>query len=202
MLDGTGQKRRDRGLGIDVMVDGVDRGPLQGKRVLIVEDEALIAMLFEDMLADAECVVVGPAMNLRQALELAQGAEIDLAVLDVNLNGEPSFPRRERSPGARRAARLLERLRLARPPARVAGPADPAQALHRRSPGRDAVTAGRRARLSDAQNAVTTPHRRIAHAPRPAVDVNAPGRWLCSTKEMTSRAFQGLGMKRALRGNR
>lgn len=92
MLDGTGQKRRDRGLGIDVMVDGVDRGTLQGKKVLIVEDEALIAMLFEDMLADAECVVVGPAMNLRQALELAQGAEIDLAVLDVNLNGEPSFP--------------------------------------------------------------------------------------------------------------
>lgn len=74
------------------MVDGVDRGVLQGKKVLVVEDEALIAMLFEDMLADAGCLVVGPAMNLRQALELAEVAEIDLAVLDVNLNGEPSFP--------------------------------------------------------------------------------------------------------------
>ena len=31
-------------------------------------------------------------MNIRQAMELAQAADIDIAVLDVNLNGEPSFP--------------------------------------------------------------------------------------------------------------
>ncbi len=74
------------------MVDGVDRKVLQGKKVLIVEDEALIAMLFEDILEDFECQVVGPAMNVRQALELAQSADIDIAVLDVNLGGEPSFP--------------------------------------------------------------------------------------------------------------
>ena len=74
------------------MVDGVDRGVLRGKKVLIVEDEALIAMLFEDILEDTGCQIVGPAMNIRQALELAESAEIDLAVLDVNLNGEPSFP--------------------------------------------------------------------------------------------------------------
>ena len=74
------------------MVDGVDRGPLQGKKVLIVEDEALIAMLFEDMLSDFGCDVVGPAMNVRQAMEVAQSAAIDAAVLDVNLNGESSFP--------------------------------------------------------------------------------------------------------------
>lgn len=74
------------------MVDGVDRGPLQGKKVLIVEDEALIAMLFEDMLSDFGCDVVGPAMNVRQAMEVARSAAIDVAVLDVNLNGESSFP--------------------------------------------------------------------------------------------------------------
>ena len=74
------------------MVQGVDRGSLQGKKVLIVEDEALIAMLFEDMLTDFGCHVVGPAMNVRQALDAAQSAEIDVAVLDVNLNGESSFP--------------------------------------------------------------------------------------------------------------
>ena len=74
------------------MVDGVDRGVLQGKKVLIVEDEALIAMLFEDILEDVHCQVVGPAMNVRQAMELAEGADIDIAVLDVNLNGESSFP--------------------------------------------------------------------------------------------------------------
>jgi CheY-like chemotaxis protein len=74
------------------MVDGVDRGVLQGKKVLIVEDEALITMLFEDILEDFACQVVGPAMNVRQALELAQSAEIDVAILDVNLGGESSFP--------------------------------------------------------------------------------------------------------------
>jgi DNA-binding NtrC family response regulator len=74
------------------MVDGVDREVLRGKKVLIVEDEALIAMLFEDILEDAACQIVGPAMNVRQAMELAEAAEIDVAVLDVNLNGEPSFP--------------------------------------------------------------------------------------------------------------
>ena len=74
------------------MVDGVDREVLRGKAVLIVEDEALIAMLFEDILEDVACRIVGPAMNVRQAMELAQAAEIDVAVLDVNLNGEPSFP--------------------------------------------------------------------------------------------------------------
>ena len=74
------------------MVDGVDRGLLQGKKVLIVEDEALITMLFEDMLSDFGCDVVGPAMNVRQAMDVAGSAEIDVAVLDVNLNGESSFP--------------------------------------------------------------------------------------------------------------
>ncbi len=74
------------------MVDGVDHKVLQGKKVLIVEDEALIAMLFEDILEDFACQVVGPAMNIRQALELAQSADIDVAILDVNLGGEPSFP--------------------------------------------------------------------------------------------------------------
>ncbi len=74
------------------MADGVDRGVLSGKKVLIVEDEALITMLFEDILEDFACQVVGPAMNVRQAMELAQTAEIDVAILDVNLSGEPSFP--------------------------------------------------------------------------------------------------------------
>ncbi|WP_237477011.1 response regulator [Lichenibacterium dinghuense] len=60
--------------------------------MLIVEDEALIAMLFEDILEDSSCQIVGPAMNVRQAIELATAAEIDVAVLDVNLNGESSFP--------------------------------------------------------------------------------------------------------------
>ena len=74
------------------MADGVDHAVLKGKRILIVEDETLITMLFEDILVDLECEVVGPALNLRQALDLAKSSAIDAAVLDLNLAGEPSFP--------------------------------------------------------------------------------------------------------------
>jgi CheY-like chemotaxis protein len=60
--------------------------------VLLVEDEAMIAMLLEDMLGDLGCEVVGPAYALARALELAQGdAQIDVAILDVNIAGRPVF---------------------------------------------------------------------------------------------------------------
>jgi CheY-like chemotaxis protein len=65
---------------------------LQGRRVLVVEDELMIAMLVEDMLADLGCAVVGPAHELASALELAKEGGIDAALLDVNLAGQPVFP--------------------------------------------------------------------------------------------------------------
>lgn len=74
------------------MSDAEGTTRLAGKKVLIVEDETLISMLFEDILSDLECQVVGPAMNLRQAIELAKEAAIDVAVLDVNLAGDPIWP--------------------------------------------------------------------------------------------------------------
>ena len=74
------------------MADAESPAGLRGKRVLVVEDETLISMLFEDILADLNCEVVGPALNLRQAMDLAQTAEMDAAVLDVNLGGDPIFP--------------------------------------------------------------------------------------------------------------
>jgi CheY-like chemotaxis protein len=65
---------------------------LAGRRVLLVEDEAMIAMLLEDMLADLGCHVVGPAYAIAHALELAAAPEaIDVAILDVNLGGRPVF---------------------------------------------------------------------------------------------------------------
>jgi CheY-like chemotaxis protein len=65
---------------------------LRGRRVLVVEDEMMIAMLVEDMLSDLGCAVVGPAHGLEAALALARGEEaIDAAVLDVNLAGQPVF---------------------------------------------------------------------------------------------------------------
>jgi CheY-like chemotaxis protein len=65
---------------------------LAGLKVLVVEDEMMVSMLIEDMLADLGCHVVGPAARLDEALALARDAEIDCAVLDVNLGGQPIFP--------------------------------------------------------------------------------------------------------------
>ena len=65
---------------------------LVGRRVLVVEDEMMIAMLVEDMLADLGCAVVGPAHALDAALDLAlTEPNLDAALLDVNLGGQPVF---------------------------------------------------------------------------------------------------------------
>lgn len=65
---------------------------LAGLRVLVVEDEMMVAMLIEDMLGDLGCTVVGPAARLDEALALAENAELDCAVLDLNLGGQSTFP--------------------------------------------------------------------------------------------------------------
>jgi CheY-like chemotaxis protein len=65
---------------------------LEGLRVLVVEDEMMVSMLIEDMLSDMGCTVVGPASRLDEAIELVKTAELDCAVLDVNLGGQPIFP--------------------------------------------------------------------------------------------------------------
>ena len=69
-----------------------DIATLDGLRVLVVEDEMMVSMLIEDMLADMGCQVVGPASRLDEAMELVGSAELDCAVLDVNLGGQPIFP--------------------------------------------------------------------------------------------------------------
>uniref|UniRef100_B0T6I7 Response regulator receiver protein n=1 Tax=Caulobacter sp. (strain K31) TaxID=366602 RepID=B0T6I7_CAUSK len=65
---------------------------LTGWRILLVEDEALVAYLLEDMLADVGCTVVGLAARVDQALELIRTIPIDAAVLDVCLDNEFSYP--------------------------------------------------------------------------------------------------------------
>jgi len=69
-----------------------DAKSLHGLKVLVVEDEMLVSMLVEDMLTGFGCEVVGPAAELDEAMNLATNADIDLAVLDVNLGGKPIFP--------------------------------------------------------------------------------------------------------------
>jgi len=65
---------------------------LAGLRVLLVEDEAMVAMMIEDMLSDLGCLVIGPASRVSSALDLLDDEAIDAAVLDVNLGGEAVFP--------------------------------------------------------------------------------------------------------------
>ena len=64
---------------------------LAGRRVLLVEDESLVAMLAEDMLLDLGCEVA-VAMRLGRALDMARSEAFDLAVLDVNLGDARSYP--------------------------------------------------------------------------------------------------------------
>ena len=67
--------------------------PLSGRRVLIVEDESLVAMLLETILEDMECIPVGPASNIDDGENLARDtADLDAALLDVNVAGRQVFP--------------------------------------------------------------------------------------------------------------
>jgi len=65
---------------------------LKDLRVLVVEDEALIALQLEDMLTELGCAVIGPASRVRQALELLDGEPVEAAVLDLNIAGELVYP--------------------------------------------------------------------------------------------------------------
>lgn len=61
------------------------------RRVLIVEDEGMVAMLLEDMLVALGYEVVAIAGRMERAAELIAEAEFDLAILDVNLNGHKTY---------------------------------------------------------------------------------------------------------------
>jgi DNA-binding response OmpR family regulator len=61
-------------------------------KVLLVEDEGLVALMIEDILDDLGYELVASVPSLERARALASVAEIDFAILDVNLAGEYSFP--------------------------------------------------------------------------------------------------------------
>jgi len=71
---------------------------LNGLRLLVVEDEAMIAMMLEDMLGGLGCVVVDVAGTVSKGLDLAGNLSLrfDGAILDVNLAGEQVYPVAER----------------------------------------------------------------------------------------------------------
>jgi len=65
---------------------------LQGVRVLVIEDEGSVALMIEDMLEELGCEIVASVARLADAHKIAATTEADLAVLDVNLEGQPVFP--------------------------------------------------------------------------------------------------------------
>lgn len=65
---------------------------LIGSRVLVVEDEALIAAMIVEWLGEMGCEAVGPAARISDGLAMAEAELIDAAVLDVNVNAERIFP--------------------------------------------------------------------------------------------------------------
>jgi len=66
--------------------------PQTGRRIFVVEDEFLIRMLLEDMLTDLGYHLVGMAGRVDEAAEMAQTKDFDLAILDVNLDGQDVYP--------------------------------------------------------------------------------------------------------------
>ncbi len=64
---------------------------LSGRRVLVVEDEMLILMMIEDMLADLGCEAVSTAATVDHALSLVGSQDFDAAMLDMNLSGSKCY---------------------------------------------------------------------------------------------------------------
>ena len=64
----------------------------KGARVLVVEDELMIRMLLEDMLGELGYTVTAQASRIDEALDAARNAAFDVAILDVNLNGQTIAP--------------------------------------------------------------------------------------------------------------
>lgn len=65
---------------------------LAGMRVLVIEDETLVAMLLEDALAELGCEVVGPVARLDAARRAIACERFDCALVDINLHGRPAYP--------------------------------------------------------------------------------------------------------------
>ncbi|GGD84389.1 response regulator [Tsuneonella deserti] len=68
----------------------------EGKRILVLEDEPLIAMILEDVLQDLGCAVVGPVYDVAEAEALARDAPIDAAILDIHVGDHTSHSVAER----------------------------------------------------------------------------------------------------------
>lgn len=65
---------------------------LAGCRILVVEDDMMIALVVEEVLQNLGCIVVGPVGKLDAALRLANEEDLDAAILDITIRGGETFP--------------------------------------------------------------------------------------------------------------
>jgi CheY-like chemotaxis protein len=65
---------------------------IKGLRVFVVEDDVAILMLAEDMLEELGCAIAATGTRMTEAIDAAQNCEADVALLDVNLAGQPVYP--------------------------------------------------------------------------------------------------------------
>ena len=73
----------------------MDKQGLAGCRVLVVEDETMLAIEIEETLKQAGCEIVGPTGKLSTALELIRDENPDAAVLDVSVRDGKTYPAAE-----------------------------------------------------------------------------------------------------------
>jgi two-component SAPR family response regulator len=73
------------------LLSAPDNKVLAGQRILIAEDEGLIALELETALSDLGCDVVGPVSRIDEVLRYVEAGAVDGALLDVNLRGERVF---------------------------------------------------------------------------------------------------------------
>ncbi|WP_233859954.1 response regulator [Paraburkholderia sp. HD33-4] len=66
---------------------------LDGRKILVVEDDYLVALALADMLQAAGAEVIGPISEIEEALSFVEeGKDVDAAILDVDLHGQKSYP--------------------------------------------------------------------------------------------------------------
>ncbi len=70
--------------------------PVEGKRILILEDEVLLAIEAAETIEEIGGIVLGPVHRIDAALKLLENERPDAALLDVNIHGHPSTPVAER----------------------------------------------------------------------------------------------------------
>ena len=88
---------------------------LSNRKVLVVEDEMMIAMLIEDMLDEFGCRLVGPATNVPRALELIGKEDVQVAVLDLNSGRSGHLHHRRRATAKECAFHFCDRIWGVRP---------------------------------------------------------------------------------------